>query len=86
MLEERFRRWLNAAWASLHRADTWWAIGEYYLDWRALDIPCGAAPGDYMLVLGVFRPEPLRELAIVRGDDAAITGYRAFLTTLTVPE
>lgn len=55
-------------------------------DNRRLDIPCDALAGTYMLLLGAYEIEPLRDLEIRLGDDSLIDGNRAFLTTLTVED
>ena len=49
-----------------------WTPDRYYLDERALTIPCETAPGDYLLLTGIYDPENPAESSPV------------YLTTLTV--
>ncbi len=67
-----------------NRPSETWQPGAYYLDLRTLNIPCEADPGEYMLLAGVYQPDPLRDAAITRGDGTPVTGNRAFLTTIQV--
>ncbi len=51
-----------------------WIPDRYYLDERALTIPCETEPGDYLLLTGIYDPENPAESSPV------------YLTTLTVDE
>ncbi len=46
-----------------------WVVGETVVDRHGLWIPAKTAPGEYQLLMGVYRPEDGRRLSLLTGED-----------------
>ncbi len=44
-----------------------WRAGDAFIQWHRLAIPAGAAPGDYPLIIGVYREDTGRRYAVAAG-------------------
>lgn len=62
-----------------------WQQGAVYVDTRSVQVPCDAAPGDYLLLVGWYDYETLENLPAALEDGTALGGL-AYLTTLHVSE
>lgn len=61
-----------------------WQAEQIYPDYRTLTIPCDAPSGDYALIMGVYDPLTLANLATTQPDGTPTGNTFLYLTTLTV--
>ncbi|MEZ4767826.1 MAG: hypothetical protein R2844_05300 [Caldilineales bacterium] len=62
-----------------------WEAGEVIADEQRLHLDENIPPGVYGLVLGLYRPDPLQNLA-VRGAPQVLPGDRILLTQIEIGE
>lgn len=62
-----------------------WTPGRLYPDERAVTVPCDAAPGDYVLLAGLYDYETGQRLPVTRADGAPAADL-VYLTTIRVSE
>ena len=62
-----------------------WTAGQLYPDERTVTVPCDAAPGEYVLLAGLYDYETLETLPVTFPDGTPLDGL-AYLTTVYVSE
>ena len=62
-----------------------WTVGRLYPDERTVTVPCDAAPGEYMLLAGLYDYETQQRLPATRPDGAPADDL-VYLTTVYVSE
>jgi hypothetical protein len=61
-----------------------WAPGEVVVDEHRLDLPAEQVPGDYRLLVGLYRPDTAERLPVL-GADGWPVGDHVVLTTIPYP-